>query len=167
MFQEQFSTEVKPASILVDTHPAAAYYPVSKYTNLKTDAAYSNYLNTRAVVDTARGKQEGEIIAVVPCPFGTGETVCYVVSLPNEPYFNEYVPIRSVPEWNMTDCDCGKHLHDSLLCPECGLCLADCCTCTPSWLDDPEFEDYRDTGEDAAYDDYKDTRAMYRWAHGG
>lgn len=158
----QYITSTATASIIHDHAPLAAYVPVSKYTRLITPPVYHHYLNTTATVETAvYGQQVGEIIAVVPDPFGVTDWCCFVVSLPGAPMWSEYVPIRSVPAWNITTCSgCDCVMDDSLTCPECGLCLAECCTCAPSHLDDFDYPDYADTGEDAAYDDMRDLRAL-------
>ena len=96
-------------------------------TNLVTSSAYAPLLYSRLTVDTLLyGVQEAEILAVVPSPFGGSEMAAFVANLPENPHtFTDYVPLSQTPH-----------------CPECGQPLSEC-DCPPSWLDDPEFEDYR------------------------
>lgn len=112
----------KPASIIID--------PI-------TSAVYAHYLHTLTPVQTMLfGEQTGEIVAVVPDPFGTAQMMCYVISMPWGQQWEEYLPIRSVKAWHLATCtDCGKLVDSRTEMHECGYCYG-CCDCPTEHLDD-------------------------------
>lgn len=143
----QITTESRPASI----HQDNALYP----------------LGTVVFIDTlcCGPQQKGFVSAYVPNPFYGQSGLCaYIIG----EGWTDYIPATELGRYVASDCtDCGGHFHESQMCPECGHCLG-CCDCPPSPLDDDDYPDYMfDSGEDYAYDDWKDTRALHRWAYGG
>lgn len=105
--------------------------------DLATLPIYQHYLYTPVTVQTLLyGEQTGEILAVVPSPFGDSQMMAFVASLPGQPVWTDYVPLKDTPAYNAGDCtDCGKRFDESLMCPECGLCLG-CCDCPTENTDD-------------------------------
>lgn len=120
----------------------------------------NNLIGRQVYVDTLfYGQQVGIIEKVRPTPFyGESGLVAFVVGA--DKFFTDYIYLDELlfVEDSCTCCDCGYEYKTSMMCDECGFCLG-CCSCEPSWLDDPDFEDYADTGEDYEYDSYKDDKA--------
>lgn len=121
----------------------------------------NNLLGRKVYVDTLfYGQRVGIIEKVRPTPFyGESGLVAFVVG--QDKFFTDYIYLDELlfVEDSCTCCDCGHEYPQMMICPECGYGLPCCCACEPSHLDDPEFEDYADTGEDYEYDSYKDDKA--------
>lgn len=131
------------------------------------ETIYSNNLIGRKVyVDTLFfGQQVGIIEKVRPTPF-VGETGLVAFIVGQDKFFTDYIYLDELlfVEDACTCTDCGHENSESMMCTECGLGLC-CCECPPSHLDDPEFEDYADMGEDYEYDNWKDDRAERGLSH--
>lgn len=83
-----------------------------------------------------------------------------------------YVPPRPRIVWAVapapkpaeTCCGCGVDHYEHQLCPECGLCLSECCDCPPVMLNpvdeldgDPDYLDFL-ARADYQYEDWRDER---------
>lgn len=136
----------RPASILVD------------------DAMPTIGPGTRVIVNTlCYGQQVGTIVRISESPYygEKGIQRAFVVGDGWSDYILEDELI--IEAESATCCDCGKEHAESMMCPECGYCLG-CCDCPTDSID--ELIEIEDDGSDYAYDDWKDTRALHRWAHG-
>lgn len=143
MFQINFSIFNRQPSIIVD------------------DALPLIGKGTHVVVDTlCYGQQLGVIERIGLSPYypecNEGVQRAYVIGQG----WSDYILVEELfLESDACDCTDCDHKHPQIeMCSECGLCNG-CCSCAPSWLDDPEFEDYADSGEDYEYDSYKDDLA--------
>lgn len=119
--------------------PAAIITDNIRTCDLETLPVYHSYLHTSVTVQTlCYGEQTGEILAVVPSPLvGDSRMMAFVASLPGQPAWTDYVPLKDTPEYNRHECDgCGVRVAELLICPECGMCLADCCDCSTENADD-------------------------------
>ncbi len=75
------------------------------------------------------GLQVGEVAGIVSSPFvGDTRLMAYVVSEPDAPFWTDYIPLAELVD-QTTCCKCGNEFPETEVCPKCGSCLSQCCTC--------------------------------------
>lgn len=141
----QYSITPRPASIIVDDSPLPG---------------------KRVIVNTVcYGQQEGIIINICESPYWGEAGILRAYVIGNG--WSDYIRLSELVlgKDTSTCTQCGRDISRPLMCAECGYCLG-CCVCpTYEALDDGW--DYPDTGDDAAYDEYHDRRAIMRLGDGG
>lgn len=152
MLAQQFTTPVRQPSIIVDD----ALPLIGKGTHILVNVPHYG------ATETTYTARVGKIQFIGLSPFypecNEGVQRAYVIAGDYTDYIlvDELV-LEADYAGDCTNCGCG--LVAEMFCDECGRGLC-CCECAPSWLDDDEFDDYRqDTGEDYAYDSWKDNHA--------
>lgn len=119
---------------------------------------FAELLGRKVCIPTeAYGDQMGMILRLVRNPvYGLRGMLAYVVSLPGQPVWNEWIPLTELPE--ETCCDCGVHFYTWQLCPICGSCGMDCncSSCTPEPAEGEEDCLWFLRDPDSAYDEYRE-----------
>lgn len=108
-------------------------------------------------VETAYGPRVGKVMFTILSPYYSeavlGVRRAFVVSLPGEPMWTDYILPADLKYTQACDCTgCDRALHETQMCPECGLCLADCCICPPvvsvdDLANDPEYAAFLDRAD--------------------